>query len=331
MSTRSLSLPVVTLAAMTALGGSAFAAGPAPGVSISGYLDLGLYRGFDGDDHLGTIKRSSITFSGAEDIGGGTSVIFKLQHRFDLDNGSVEATGKPFWHGESTVGLRGAFGTLRLGRALNVVSNNDWAFDPWGNFDRIASPAWNTWHWNFASDRTSNSGGAEYGRLDNGIFYDSPNWNGLSIHLSGSFEDSAGAGGGTKDNGGLALNYRRGPAAAMAAYSNNSSGDTVAFLGGSWSLGDLTLMAAWDRSVYKATTDSVAKVATVGATYAMGAATLKAGYGRLDVDGAKTGFLGLGADYALSKRSSVYLSFGRSDPSNARADNAYGLGLSHAF
>lgn len=115
---------------------------------------------------MGAIKRSDIAVSGSEDLGHGLSIGFRFQHRLDLQTGLPEGQGsKPFWQGESTVGLRGGFGHLRLGRALDVVSNNDWRFDPWGNFHRIASPAWNNWHWNYATDRSSNNGSAEYDRL----------------------------------------------------------------------------------------------------------------------------------------------------------------------
>lgn len=319
------------LAAAAFAAGTTAAAADTSAVTLSGLFDIGVYKGFDGSKQVGTVQRSHITIAGQEDLGGGLAATFKLQHRFEADTGSTETTGKPFWHGESTVGLKGGFGQVRLGRALDVVSNNDWAFDPWYNFDRIASPAWNNWHWNYASDRTSNGGGAEYGRLSNGVFYDSPKMGGFSVHFSGAFEDSAGAGGGTGNNAGLALNYAQGALAAMLASSRNSSGDTVQFAGLSYTVGNWALMGAYDRSVFDAAVDSTAKVTTLGLRYAMGAANLKAGYGRRDVDGATSNFLGLGADYSLSKRTSLYVSLGRQDPSAGDATTAYGAGIAHSF
>ena len=91
----------------------------ASSVQVSGFLDLGIYRDFSGTAQLGTIQRSHITFSGVEDLGGGLKTTFRLSHRLDLDTGLNEGFGqKPFWHGESTVGLRGDWGHVRLGRAL---------------------------------------------------------------------------------------------------------------------------------------------------------------------------------------------------------------------
>lgn len=316
--------------AMTALCGGAQAQSS---VTISGLIDLGVYRGFDDKSHVGTIQRSHFTVSGAEDLGGGMAATFKLQHRFDADTGATEASGnKPFWHGESTVGIKGAFGHLRIGRALDVIYANDWAFDPWYNFDRIASPAWNNWHWNYATDRTSNNGSAEYGRLNNGVFYDTPSYNGFTAQFSGAFEETKGPGAGTQHNRGISLNYNQGPVALMAATSRNASGDTDHFFGAKYNFGSVALMGAYDESVFKgATTDSTAKVYTLGATYTMDRTSFKAGFGHRNVDGVKSQFVGLGASYSLSKRTSLYTSLGRQMPKGGNSKSAYGVGIAHSF
>src|SRR5690606_40670955 len=62
-----------------------------------------------------------ISFSGSEDLGGGLAATFRLSHRFDVETGGVESGGKPFWHDEATVGLKGDFGRIRLGRALSAI------------------------------------------------------------------------------------------------------------------------------------------------------------------------------------------------------------------
>jgi predicted porin len=301
-------------------------------VNITGLIDIGVFRGFDDKKNVGTIQRSNLAFSGTEDLGNGLAATFKLSHRFDADTGAQEGAGsKPFWQGESTVGLKGAWGSVRLGRALDAVWANDWAYDPWYNFNRIASPAWQYWHFNYASDRTSNNGSPEYGRLANGIFYDSPTFSGFAAHFSGSFENSTAAGAGTGNNAGVSLNYDQGPVSLMLASSKNSNDDTVAFLGASYTLGSLSLMGAYDRSKFEGPVDSIAKVYTLGAVYKFGAADVKAGYGHLDVDGAKSQFFGLGADYWLSKRTSLYASAGRNKPSAGSSTSAYGVGVAHSF
>lgn len=324
----SLAIPCTTASLLLA-GAAAHAQSS---VTISGLVDLGVYRGFDKTKNVGAIQRSNIAFSGVEDLGGGMAATFRLSHRFDADTGAPEGVGfKPYWHGESTVGLKGGWGSVRLGRALDAVAANDWAYDPWYNFNRIASPAWQFWHYNYASDRTSNNGTPEYGRLSNGIFYDSPSFGGFALHASGSFEDSPGPAGGTGNNAGLSLNYDKGPVSAMVAHSKNSSDDTVTFLGAKYTVGALSLMGAYDRSKFEGAVDSLAKVYTLGVAYRIGAAELKAGYGRLNLDGARSQFVGLGADYSLSKRTSVYVSAGRLNPAIGSSSTAYGVGVAHSF
>lgn len=303
-------------------------------VTLSGFLDLGVFEDFDGVTKLGTVQRSHITLDAHEQLTPGLRATARLQHRLELDTGAAEGAGsKPFWHGESTVGLQGGLGHLRLGRALDVVYAYDYSYDPWANFNRIASPAWHNWHWNYASDRSSNNGQAEYGRLANGVFYDSPSLDGISLHLSHAFEDAATPGGtGTGDNTGWALRYGQAAWNAMLARSRNSSGDTVHFAGLAYTTGGLTLMGAYDVSVFRASpADSEAEVVTLGLSYATGPTTWKAGWGRRDVDGSVSQFVGLGADWALSKRSTLYASFGRQAPRSGDARTAYGVGVSHSF
>jgi predicted porin len=329
ISFRPSAIPFLTTAALVFASGTAQAQSS---VNISGLLDIGLFRGFDKTKNLGTIQRSNIAFSGTEDLGGGLAATFKLSHRFELDSGEQEGVGaKPFWHGESTVGLKGPWGGLRFGRALDAVWANDWAYDPWYNFNRIASPAWQFWHFNFSTDRTSNNGAPEFGRLSNGIFYDSPSLGGFTFHYSGAFEKSTGAGAGTGNNNGLSFNYDQGPVSLMLAGSKNSSDDTVVFAGAKYSIGALSLMGAYDRSKFEAPVDSIAKVYTLGATYRIDAVELKAGYGHLNLDGAQSHFVGVGADYWLSKRTNLYVSAGRNSPSTGIATTAYGVGVAHSF
>lgn len=328
--------PMAHLARLSVLalaGAASFAAQAQTSVTLSGFLDLGVFEDFDKVKKLGTVQRSQITLDAHEQLTPGLRATARLQHRLDLDTGASEGAGsKPFWHGESTVGLQGGFGHLRLGRALDVVYAYDYSYDPWANFNRIASPAWHNWHWNYASDRNSNNGQAEYGRLANGVFYDSPSLGGISLHLSHSFEDPATPGGtSTGDNSGWALRYGQAAWNAMLARSRNSSGDTVHFAGLSYTTGGLTLMGAYDVSVFRASTDSEAEVFTLGLSYVTGPTTWKAGWGRRDVDGSVSQFVGLGADWALSKRSTLYASFGRQAPRSGDARTAYGAGISHSF
>lgn len=299
-------------------------------VTVNGLLDLGVFRGFDGITQVGTVQRSNLAVSGHENLGGGVKAVFRLSTRFEMDTGASEGAGrKPFWHDESTVGLQGPWGTVRVGRAMTAMWANDWKFDPWCNFNRIASPAWYLWHPLTPSAPYGNDGTAEYGRINNGIYYDSPAMKGVTVRLSGSFERETGPGATGRPYAAV-LEYARGPVATMAAFERNSVGDKDTFVAGKYTFGAVAVMAAYDHS---RTFDdrSHARAATVDATYKVGKVTLKAGYGRQRLDGDVNRFRSLGADYALSKRTTLYVSLGQMRDDGQGTRTSYGAGLAHAF
>ena len=302
----------------------------ASSVQISGFLDLGIYRDFKGTAQLGTIQRSHITFSGVEDLGGGLKTTFRLSHRLDLDTGLNEGFGqKPFWHGESTVGLRGDWGHVRLGRALSALWAHDWKFDPWGHINRVASSAWYQWFYYVPTDRVSNNGAPEFGRTSNGIFYDSPTLGGFTLHLSGSPERTLGPGGGKPYA--ASLEYAQGPLAGMLAFDRNGSGDRASFAALKYKLGDTSLMTSYDDS-RKAQNQGRSRVVSIGATHKLDVqTTLKAGVGRQKLNEDVNLFYSLGVDYALSKRTTLYASLGHQRPANSGARTSLGVGMSHAF
>ncbi|MEX8192788.1 porin [Comamonas guangdongensis] len=299
-------------------------------VQISGFLDLGIYRDFQGTAQLGTIQRSSISFSGAEDLGGGLQATFRLSHRLELDTGLGEGYGqKPFWHGESTVGLKGGWGQVRLGRALSALWAHDWKFDPWGHMNRVSSSAWYQWFYYVPTDRASNNGAPEFGRTPNGIFYDAPNLAGFTLHLSGSPERTQGPGGGKPYA--ASLEYAQGAAAAMLAFDRNGSGDRASFAAVKYRFGATTLMSSYDDS-RRAQDQGRSRVLALGATHKLdGSVTLKAGLGHQRLNSNTHMFYSLGADYAVSRRTTLYAGLGQQRPENKSPSSSFGVGMSHAF
>lgn len=299
-------------------------------VTISGYLDAGVFRDFDKTSKLGTIQRSNLALSGFEDLGGGLKATFRLSTRFDLDTGLTEDYGKkPFWHDESTVGLQGGWGHLRLGRALSAMWSQEWQFDPWGNFNRIASPAWHMAHYLTPTDRVSNNGSPEYGRMANGVFYDSPKFGGFSLHLSASPERTEAPGRQGRARS-VSVNYDQGAVAAMVAHERNGSGDNDLYMGGKYRFGTAAVMLAYDRSKSGDTPDK-SRMVSLGATYGIGATTLKASYARQRLNQDTNQMLSMGAEYALSKRTMLYTSLGHQRYDHQSSRTAFGVGMAHAF
>jgi predicted porin len=293
-------------------------------VAISGSLDVGVYRDTAHAWNVGTIGRSHLQFAGTEDLGDGLAATFKLRTRLDLDTGTPEGNGsKPFWHGESTVGLKGGFGSVRLGRALDAIQSQDWAFDAWDNSSRIASPAWDLWHWNYSAD--PRGGGS--GRTANSVFYDSPAFAYTTLQVSYSPETVAGDA--TKTRA-ASLVFNNGTIRALIGAGRNSAGAKEGSVGLRGKITALTLMGLYNVS--ESASGSKAKVATLGATYALGSTTLKAGWGQADVDGVKRERLfSLGAAYGLSKRTSLYADAASKRFPNQGSKGTYGGGITHSF
>jgi len=210
--------PVLALCAIAACATTAtttaVAAEPAStsSVKLYGFVDLGLVDSNRGPLQVGTIQRSYLGVRGEEQLGGGLAATFHLQARFELDTGEREASGaQPAFYGESTVGLEGGFGAIRLGRALSPMWAQDWAFDPWGNFNRVASPAWQIFHPSYRTEPHRSGPVGDYSRLNNGVFYDSPDVAGFSLHAAAGTEkvETPDANGfvDTRRNLGASLNY----------------------------------------------------------------------------------------------------------------------------
>ncbi|CAB3781724.1 porin [Pararobbsia alpina] len=67
---------------------------------------------------------------GAEDLGGGTQAIFKLESGFLIQNGTVGGVAGSLFNRYALVGLTNpVYGTFQMGRSL-FISNGVWDFDP---------------------------------------------------------------------------------------------------------------------------------------------------------------------------------------------------------
>ena len=128
-----------TLVALAVLGSFAGVASAATSVTLYGTVDAG-YEGWNfgkdfsdnssafvqGSGHskdglsIGTSeKNSKIGVRGQEDLGNGLSAIFTLEGGIGADNG--ETTSGQLFNRESTVGLKGSFGEVKVGRAKSQM------------------------------------------------------------------------------------------------------------------------------------------------------------------------------------------------------------------
>jgi len=324
-----------SLLALAVLGAFAGAASAQSSVTIYGSLDQAISKGnggtapnsgANGTSRAWLVRQSNgsrLGFRGNEDMGGGLSAQFQIEHRFTPDDG---AAASPFWAGRSYVQLSSAAGgRVYLGREYTPAFWPAVKSDPfgWDGVGQLGSMQW-------AGFLTHNSGV----RSSNSVGYKSPNLSGLTVQAAVGLGEAV-----LPRSTGFNVEYGAGPIYAGLGYEKLSGGPTASLDGNSlfnlafhYDLGFVKPMVYYSRAKVSAGTLSN-KFISIGALAPIGGGTLKAAWGRLDPAGATptSTKIGLGYDYPLSKRTNIYadVGFGRQD--GLTNNNAYALGVKHTF
>lgn len=281
----------------------------------------------------GGVSQSRFGFKGSEDLGGGLKANFLLEQGFNIDNGST-TVGQAFSR-QSYVGFSGGFGEVKLGKIATAFDDISGATN--AVFDSALSPQVGVWkstdfQWNPA----------------NGMYYVSPTMGGISAAVSYALGENKTT---AVDAGSVAavnVKYEGGPVFAGLAIQREKATDdaqatTFTRLNGSYDLGVVKLLAGYGRvagSPVAGTSDFRTNEYQLGLDYPVsGALTLSAGVARSSDNAAKgdatrKGY-GLGAAYALSKRTAVYGGYQSSTtktPGVADADaTLLAVGVKHTF
>jgi len=266
---------------------------------------------------------------GAEDLGGGLKAVFQFEQGFDLTDNSVvqgniagsatsspsNSTGSRFFGRTSTVGLTGDFGGVKVGRGYTPY------FLMWDNVDPMDAGL---------------VGGAQNlvvgstTRFDNGLYFDSANIYGIQFSIAEKFGKSTtdSTATSTKNAGNavnVGLSYSNGP--AYVGYSwlsvDNSVNESIKtksnLLAASYDLGVAKLAGLYSN--FKSSNNPVVtdkKSYMIGVTLPVNSFKFFGEYGKITDNAAKNAglnkdakFLGLGAQYNVSKRTDFYGSFGK--------------------
>ena len=301
---------LIALATLAAATGTAFAQST---VTIYGKLDQGFSRGIGADKfELKQASGSRIGFRGTEDLGGGLKANFQIEHRFTPNDGAAAA---PFWAGRSIVGISGGFGQIDLGRDYTAAFWTSLAGDVFG-WDGVASNA-----------TATRAGGATAIRFANGITYTSPSFGGLTLRANATVKEGAE----TKNGTSFQIGYANGPLSATLASEKTAADLKYTGIGAAYDMGVARVNALIAKSETAAGEEGESMV--LGLTVPMGAVTLKASYATLEVGNVKTvQQLGLGARYALSKRTDLYTSYANNSKAAAGTKkNGMEFGVQHNF
>lgn len=111
------------------LGGMAASAASAQNVTVYGLIDASVAHTTNVNAAGDSVTKmpsltgslpSRIGFRGVEDLGGGLQAVFTLENGFAPDSGTMGQGGRLFGR-QASVGLKGSWGTLTLGRQINMT------------------------------------------------------------------------------------------------------------------------------------------------------------------------------------------------------------------
>jgi predicted porin len=338
---------LVALAVMGAFAGTATAQSS---VTIYGLVDMSLAKtnntgagyavnpGAPGNNAY-TLQQSSTSrlgFRGTEDLGGGLSAQFQIEHRFNPDTGAVNSATS-FWNGRSFVQLTSAaMGSVYLGRDYNPAFWVQLKSDPFGN-DGVGQAGVTATYAGYYPPDTLVSGPVFTGvsaRTSNTIGFKTANMGGLTAQAAVSLSEGTQQG----RSMGFNLEYAAGPLYLGGGYDTVSDGaadgNRMFNLAVHYNLGFVKPMFYYAKAKHGARGTFDSQMWMLSATAPIAGGTLKAMYYRVDFDRRIVGDrskLGIGYNYPLSKRTNLYADMGLARQSRARNNNAYAFGVRHLF
>lgn len=292
----------------------------------------------DSDFATGVDNVSRIGFKGAEDLGGGLKALWQIETELNTDAmaaGTLAATGSNSMR-NTFVGVAGGFGTLVLGRHDTPYKLATGKLDPFadtiGDYNAV-----------IGATQAANQSSRFDVRAPQTIAYISPNFSGF--HAAAAYvEAKANEGAGNDETQAFSIMgmYDNGPLFASLAYETHSGGILGATatqeidawkLGLGYSFGDGKVGFVYEDIEHDAAANVNSRSAWyLTGSYAMGPIVLKAAYGNADDSDAagndEADFWTIGADYNLSKRTSIYAVYANLDhDSAANQAGASGYGL----
>jgi len=310
-------------------------------VTLSGNINLGVVKKKGESAKLDAANGATqIAFRGTEDLGGGLKANFTLVQRLSPESGWNDGAknNRPTFQGESTVGLSGNFGAVKLGRSLTALQGPVNATDPWGTWTEASTANLAS---GYRTDPVADVDGEGAARTD-AITYASPVFAGFSAAVSLGLKNSTAAAHGAattianpKNLGSIWASYANGPIMIGGGYEQNRRDDEIAVILGTYDFGIVKLGAGYSQvDTVAITTGKKRKNWNLMATAPLGAFTLKAGYNSSKAEGTtqtETKKFGIGGEYALSKRTYLYTSYGRTKEDGKPSTNGFDVGLNHAF
>ena len=299
---------LIALAVAGAFAAPAFAA--TSNVDVYGKLHVSVSMFDDQADTTNDLQISSnasrFGLKGSEDLGGGLKAIWQIESGVNLDEQDGKLSSR-----NSFVGLSGGFGTALIGNHDTPLKLVGRSVDLFGD--------------TMADSRNVMGGGSDT-RAKNVVAYISPNFSGFSfagaystdlqIADAAGFTPAIALNGVERDSRGvynLSATYANGPIFAGIGYGDGDGHEALGLgahvrLAGGFTFGNAKVVAQYDSLEDDTAVGNDMDAWMVGGSYTMGAIVLKANYMTKEYDVAtnEPTQWTIGADYNLSKRSSLY-------------------------
>ena len=321
-----------SLIAFAALATIAGAASAQSSVTLYGRVDLSINKPTgSANKNISNGSGSRFGVRGVEDLGGGMSAFFNIEHRYSADTGAMTDAAR-MWGGRSIVGLQGGFGKITLGREYTTAFlGSQLIADPWG-WDTVVSGTpsggLNQSITGVGIARVRNDSSLTYNFAASGFSF------GAQIAEATDTINNF-----QKKPFNFSVGYAAGPVSLHLGYEKTgqvaAAAAKVMTFGGSFNLGAVKLGAMIGKGTSSANASHKSYLLTAVAP--MGQGEFRASYGSLTADpagaAAKTdvakGFA-VGYHYALSKRTTLYTDFLR-NTALAANKTGYDFGIKHNF
>jgi predicted porin len=284
---------------------------------------------------------SRFILSGSEDLGGGLKANFQVDTRYRLDDNGAAPTSSPLAGGNTFVGVSGDFGNVQMGK---LDTHYCMGSDSHG-VRATALTASSCALLGFVNGSGGAAAVAVGSRSTNSVRYTAPAMGGLTLQGTYSFAPFGSEGAVGKTSGGNSSHiqgvYAAGPltvGASMYQAKGEDQTTTAARTGqkastimANYNLGVATIGLTYDTSAQRAAAASAGFIDTertttsIPVTVPMGAGTVLFTYSKAGntktagVTNADTGatLLAVGYDHALSKRTTLGLSYAKLDNKSA--------------
>ena len=296
---------LVAFAALAVVG----AASAQSTATISGTIAAAYLKDFDGSKGL-VLDSNSVKVSLSEDLGGG----LKLSAATQFAGGSARKSNVV--KEDSSIALAGGFGSLSYAN----TRSGTWAV--------AYGAVGDTWNWNGSYD---NADVFSRSAID-ALTYTSPSMGGVNV-IAQYVESADGASTPATKTAALGVKYAAGPLAIGARFVNSKNDAFVSGitknsfeLGANYDLGVAKIGLGFD-SKRRGIADSDKAAVVVGVAVPMGPASIGLNYSKRDT----ASIIDLGLNYSLSKRSSVYVDYGKFKSNAGESSSQYNIVLVHNF